>query len=135
MRVVTPRRVVISLLLALSFVGVVAAFSMHRETPPPVVTDAAVATLYPKPGALVQRQTTIFYELDPAYDGTLSVDGHPIPDDQLDRLNVGRNRIAFTPGEGKELTRLRAGRVCAVATFHRLGETAERTVPWCFNLS
>lgn len=136
-RLFTVRRVVVSLLLALSAVGFVVAFTMHHETAPPVISDGAVVTLYPKPGALVQRQTTVFYELDPSYQGTLSIDGHAIPDDQIERIAVGRTRIGYTPGPGKELARLPPGRVCAIASFWPLGQSpaTARSVPWCFNLS
>ena len=133
----TVRRIVLSVLLALSAVGFVAAFAMHHETAPPVSSDASVGTLYPKPGALVQRQTTVFFEVDASYQGSLSIDGHAIPDDQLERIPVGRTRIAYTPGPGKELPKLRPGRVCAIASFWLIGKSpaSARSLPWCFNLS
>src|SRR5437764_1319935 len=78
-------------------------------TPP---RDQAIGVVYPGVGAFVERQTQVYYELDPSYDGVLQINGVEIPEDQVDRLSTGRTRIGFTPGPGKELSRFPPARNC-----------------------
>jgi len=135
-RLFTPRRVVSSLLLAVAFAGLYMAFVLHDDSPNPKLRPSAVRTVAPEPATLQLRQTEIFVELEPAYRGTLTVNGTPIPDDQLDVI-VGLNRYSFTPDEGKEIDELPPGRTCAEVTF--LLVTDENAEPgryrWCFNVS
>ena len=122
------------MLLAVSFVGLIAAFIMHEEEPEAVARPRQVAAISPEPGTLQLRQTEIFAELDPTYVGSLSINGTPIPDDQLDV--VGLSRFSFTPGEGKELRSLPPGRNCAEVIFRlAVGGGEPGRFRWCFNVS
>lgn len=135
-RLLTPRRVVSSVLLAAAFAGMYAAFVLHDDTPNPRLRPAAVRTISPEPASLQLRQTEIFVELEPAYRGTLAVNGITIPDDQLDVLE-GLNRYSFTPGEGREIDELPPGRTCAVVTFRQVTDVNAEpgTYRWCFSVS
>ena len=134
-RIFTPRRVVSSVLLAVSFVGLVAAFIMHEETPEAADRPRQLRVVTPEPDTLQLRQTEIFVELDPSYVGSLSVNGRPIPDDQLDVIS-GLNRVSFTPGQGKELRSLPPGRNCAEVIFRlAVGGGDPGRYRWCFNVS
>lgn len=135
-RLFTPRRLVSSVLLAVAFVGLYMAFILHDDSPNPKLRPQAVRTVSPDPGTLQLRQTEIFAELQPAYRGTLSVNGTVIPDDQLDVID-GLNRISFTPGEGQELEELPPGRTCAEVSFEQITDpdVEPGRYRWCFNVS
>jgi hypothetical protein len=135
-RLLTPRRVVSSLLLAVAAAGIYMAFILHDDTPNPKLRPSAVRTVSPEPASLQLRQTEIFVELQPTYRGALSVNGITIPDDQLAVID-GLNRYSFTPGEGREIDELPPGRTCAEVTFSLVtdpdGEPGRYR--WCFNVS
>lgn len=131
----TPRRIVISLLLAASVVGIVVAFTMHEETEPLRLTHEAVEVVSPEPGEQVLRQTTVFVELKADYTlDALQIDGRAVGGDDLEHIE-GLNRWSFTPGDGKSIEEHDEGRNCATAEFHRVGTTdAPQTFTWCFSL-
>ena len=135
-RLLTPRRVVSSLLLALAAAGMYTAFILHDDTPNPRLRPSAVRTVSPEPASLQLRQTEIFVELEPAYRGALSVNGTVIPDDQLDVID-GLNRYSFTPGEGREIDELPPGRTCAEVSFQLVTDPDAEPgrYRWCFNVS
>jgi hypothetical protein len=132
----TARRVISSVLLAVAFAGLYSAFLLHDDAPNPRLRPPAVRTVSPEPGSLQLRQTEIFVELQPTYQGTLSVNGTTIPDDQLDVID-GLNRYSFTPGPDRELENLPPGRTCAEVTYVLVtgpdGEPGRYR--WCFNVS
>jgi hypothetical protein len=132
-RAVTPRRLVIWVLLAASFIGVVFAFTTSRDEEPPRVQDEAVVRVFPQEGDINVRQDAIGVELAFGYTGVIQVDRVEIPEDQLDRI-AGINRISYTPGPGKEIGALAPGRHCATTVFWRQSESREqaRTYTWCF---
>jgi len=134
--VVTLRRVVTSLLLVVAAGGFVVAAHLHVDAPATPPRDQAIGVVYPGVGAFVERQTQVYYELDPSYDGVLQINGVEIPEDQVERLSVGQTRIGFTPGPGKEISRFPPSRNCATALFWHRDQTraAARMYSWCFNL-
>ena len=125
-----------SLLLAGAAAAIYMAFILHDDSPNPKLRPAAVRTVSPEPASLQLRQTEIFVELEPAYRGTLSVNGTVIPDDQLAVID-GLNRYSFTPGAGQEIDELPPGRTCAEVSFQLV--TDPNSEPgryrWCFNVS
>ena len=133
-RLITVRRAVISVLLALSVGALYVAFTMHKETPV-LLRPRAVHVVYPAPGSLEVRQTTIFYELATEYEGTLRVGDVEIPADQLDVIQ-GLNRISFTPGAGKEIAALEPGLQRATAVYwpRSEGRRAALTYTWRFTV-
>jgi hypothetical protein len=133
--IVTPRRAVISVVLAACVVMFAWAFSQSRTTPRVTYRDAAIVAVYPDVGDLDLRQTRIGVQINPAWTGVLQVDGHEIPDDQVERV-VGLNQIFYTPGPGKETGALAPGQHCATAVVWRITETRDQSHPytWCFNV-
>ena len=128
------RRLVVSLLLAASVVGVVWAFTMHEETEPIRLTHAAVRVASPAPGEqAVPRQSTVFVELDADYAlDALQLQGQAVGGDDLQHI-AGLNRWSFTPGEDKSIEKLPGGRTCATVEFHHASTPAEpETFSWCF---
>ncbi|MDP9388248.1 MAG: hypothetical protein M3Q48_10160 [Actinomycetota bacterium] len=135
-RLFTLRRIVTSVLLAVAAAGFYVGFSLHDDAPNPRLRPQAVRTVSPLPGTLQLRQTEIFVELEPAYRGTLSVNGTPIPPDDLNVIE-GLNRFSFTPGAGRQIEMLPPGRTCAAVTFQLVTDPAAEpgSYRWCFNVS
>lgn len=126
-----------SLLLALAAGGIIAAFSMHEEPRPVVYTNSAVKAVSPKPGEGATQDSTVFIELQPGYAlRTLRFDnGEQMAAEDLDVI-VGLNRYSFTPGEGKQVERLDAGRTCAEVEFSETAQPGNplQTFSWCFDV-
>ena len=132
----TVQRLVLSVLLAAAVVGMVFAFSLHEETPPVVYTHSAIRTVYPQPGDLLNRQTTVFVELEVGYTvRALTINGRSIGADDLDVIE-GLNRYSYTPGEGKLIEQFDEGRTCALAEFSDSNAPGAglQTYEWCFSL-
>jgi hypothetical protein len=134
-RLVTLRRVVMSVLLAVATIGMYVVSTMHDDSPTGGARSRTVKSVSPKPGTIQPRQTEIFAELDPSYRGQLAINGTTIPDDQLAVIQ-GLNRIAYTPGEGREVERLPAGLNCAVVRFQPVpGAPGQAgSYRWCFSV-
>ena len=130
------RRVVIAFLL-LGALGLLYAAGRNGTTEgEPVLTNEAVERLIPANGSpAVLRQAEIGIDLATGWTGELNINGVPIPDDQI-RRNDPLNELYFTPGEGREIEQLRAGRVLVIASIWNFadGETREdaRQVTWSF---
>ena len=140
---ITLRRVVITLLLALAGFTFVFAFTLGED--PPAPASEAVELLIPQPNAVVLKQNEVGVDLKPGWLATLAINGVRIPEDQVNCRDecpppdIGvdpLNRFVFTPGEGKELEELPSGRACVAARIWRVGETEidGHTVPWCFRV-
>lgn len=102
----------------------------------PSLADAAVQSLSPSDGSPnVLRQSEIGIDLAEGWVAQLSINGRPIPDDEL-RINAPLNQFFFTPGPGKEIETLNAGTVIVVASIWKPvdGETRAdaRQVIWRF---
>ena len=132
----TLSRVVMSVLLAVAFAGMYVAFTEHDDSPNPRLRPAAIRTVSPEPDSLQLRQTEIFAELDPVFTATMTVNGTPIPDDQLQVIE-GLNRYSYTPGQGKEIEELPPGRTCATVEYQRRGDLGSlpTTYRWCFDVA
>jgi hypothetical protein len=132
---VTPRRVVLSVLLAVAAVGMYVVSTMHDDSPTGGARSRIVKSVYPTPGSIQPRQTEVSVELDPSYVGSLAINATTIPDDQLSVIR-GLNRISYTPGEGREIERLPAGLNCAVVRFHPVAGAPGQpgSYRWCFSV-
>ena len=96
----------------------------------------AVEQLIPAEDSEVLSQNAIGINLAPGYTGELSIDGTPVPDDELqdDRQTF---QILYRPSEESALGVLPAGETCAQAVIWPISEGREsaRTVSWCFNVT
>lgn len=102
-----------------------------------VPKDTSVVELEaPAPESSVLNQAQILIDLTTNYDATLTVQGVPIPDAQLQK-RPELAQVSFTPGPGKVFEKLPQGRVCAAANVFRIDGQVEdpRTVTWCFNVT
>ncbi len=99
------------------------------------VRRAGLVRVFPLPGTVALRQDAVGAEIGFEYSGRLTIDRREIPDDQLDRIDVGRNRVSFAPGPGQEIESLDEGRHCATLTYWVTAsgeESAGRPFTWCF---
>ena len=131
---VTPRRVLITMLLAVAVGALVVGFQSHREEASTIeVRDGAITRVFPNPGDLNVRQDAVGYELAFGWSGVLQLDRVEIPEDQIDHI-AGINRVSFTPGAAKEIEAMAAGRHCATAVYWRDSDGRERSrsYSWCF---
>jgi hypothetical protein len=136
---ITPRRVVITALLAFA-VGLLAwaaQFTGDPNDPAAGQADSAVEALIPRNGDATLRQAEIGVDLEPGWTAVLVVDDREIPEDQL-RRNEPLNQVFFTPGEGQEIEELEPGPHQASAVIWRpADQTREdgRRVTWRFRVS
>ncbi|MEA3018529.1 MAG: hypothetical protein QOI47_53 [Actinomycetota bacterium] len=134
----TLRRLVITLALVAAAAAFYAAGRNGNTDQKPLVSNTAVEQLIPADGSPnVLRQAEIGIDLAPGWTGSLAINGHAIPDDQL-RRNDPLGQLFFSPGQGKEIEQLPAGEVIVVASVWRPvdGETAAdaRQVVWRFRV-
>lgn len=97
--------------------------------------NAAIDRLIPAPDAKILAQDTIGIDLADGYTATLSLNGTPIPEDQL-TLVPQLNQVTFTPGPGKDTQLIPAQKNCLVATYWRLstGPSQSQSQSWCFTV-
>jgi hypothetical protein len=137
---ITRRRIVISLLLALCAVGLVYGASIGRpDNKPAAYADPAIVALTPGPNESALRQARIGATLATPYtlaqqnvDG-FSINGQGIPEDQLEVV-AGLNQYFYTPGPGKEVSSLPPGRNCVKLIIRRVTDLTDTGHPfgWCF---
>jgi hypothetical protein len=131
----TRRRIIYAVALIAAGIAGVSAFLIRPEPTKPARPPAIVA-VSPADGDSVLHQSEVFAEIDGAFDGELSINGHVIPKDQEERLQTGNTRIGFTPGNDKDFSSFPAGRNCAAIRYWPIseGEASSSTYSWCFNL-
>lgn len=159
---VTARRVVITVVLAVAFGALVLGFRLGTGGREDVAAlEEAVEGQLPAPGSSGLQQESIEIDLAAGWTGTLSVNGVDIPADELNCLddcgvplcgpsetpraggegcrvpNDPQNRVYFRPGAGKEIEELPTGDILVVARIRRLSERPEdaRPVSWSFRVS
>jgi hypothetical protein len=139
-RLITPRRVVISVLLAACAVGLTYGASIGRsDTKPIVYTDPAISSVTPEPNTAAPRQARIGVTLKTPYTlaqqntSGLSINGVGIPEDEIDVV-PGLNQFFYTPGPGKEVSSVPPGRNCATVMIRRVADSSDNGHPfsWCF---
>jgi hypothetical protein len=126
--------------LAVAITLFVVAFTMFEDGgEDPVLRggDAAVVeNLIPRRDAQVPQQSNVGIDLVAGWDGTLVLGGVEIPTDQL-QVTPEIGLIEYTPGEGKAVEELDAGRNCISAIIWRIEDgrgVDDRTIPWCFEV-
>lgn len=94
-----------------------------------------VERVIPDRDSQLLQQGTVGIDLKTGWDGTLTINGVAIPEDQLD-VTESFNLVQFTPGEGKALRALPIGKICATATVWQeaAGKRSSRPVTWCFEV-
>jgi hypothetical protein len=128
--------VAIALLAAAAalFLGVRAADTGGEDAVEVRSRPDVVEHVYPPNGDQVLRQSEIGIDLAPGYDGTLVVNGQPIPEEELRRVPE-QNQIFFLPGEDTTFPKLPGGQNCVTALVWSSAAgpgVADETFRWCF---
>jgi hypothetical protein len=146
---VTPRRILIVLLLAVGVGLMVWAFGNEGRQEDPAATGTgaqsdsggdvaqeAVERFVPREGDLILRQDQVGVDLKPGYDADLVIEGIEIPLDQLTKIEA-QNEVYYRPGPDKEVRALDAGDMCATARVRDLTRPDQppRDVRWCFRVA
>ncbi len=105
--------------------------------------DLAVVVYDPQPGGQVARQAPVGVELEPGYDGRLTINGVPIPEEQMlgaiepgteafanlppEQQDLGprpnnKNVVKYQPGEGKAVAEYDTGTVDIGVRFWKVAE-------------
>ncbi|MGI8936978.1 MAG: hypothetical protein ACR2JF_01955 [Iamia sp.] len=105
--------------------------------------DLAVVAYDPRPGGQVARQAPVGVELEPGYDGRLTINGVPIPEEQMlgaitpgteafanlppEQQDLGprpnnKNVVKFQPGPGKAVSQYDTGNVDISVRFWKVAE-------------
>ncbi|HEY6532828.1 MAG TPA: hypothetical protein VIY72_11020 [Acidimicrobiales bacterium] len=94
-----------------------------------------IEQLLPTRDAKILQQEPIGIDLAPGYEGTLALNGEPLPEDQLGVVPA-LNRVTFTPGPGKAYEALPAGQNCLKATYWKTetGPSQSTDYTWCFTV-
>jgi hypothetical protein len=96
--------------------------------------DAAIERFIPTEGDKIFQQSSVGLDLEAGFDGTLALNGTPIPEDQLEKTPA-LNLVLFTPGPDKEVEQYDQGQNCVVATFWPSSDPAAVTSrSWCFSV-
>jgi hypothetical protein len=97
-----------------------------------------VEQVIPKRGAEALQQAEVGIDLAPGYEGALSLNGTPIPDDEL-RLVPEQNQVFFAPGPDRSFETLPSGQNCVTALVWKSadgrGTPSDVTVQWCFDVT
>jgi hypothetical protein len=134
--VLTPRRLVTTALLLLALV--IAVYGMQHVTDQRAASCGAgpnsaspIKLLYPCPGDDGLRQGRIGVSLAQGYTADLSVDGMPIPKDQL---IISGSDFTFQPGPEKQTGALAPGPHRAEIVYYRLLQdpSTGTTYTWSF---
>jgi hypothetical protein len=129
------QRIVISLLLAASVVGIVFAFQMHEETEDPVRIGTVRRVFPPAEGSML-RQDTIYADLTFPYTGLLVVDGVEITEPQLKKIQVGdANRLSYTPAPNSLTGSLALGRKHTVLVRYWLPDRPDEVSGYSWRFS
>lgn len=133
---VTPRRVVLTLLLLVGVGAIVLAFS-RTETSGGAddITvsggDNAVEALIPGRNAETLSQSEVGIDLADGWTGNLALNGVDLREDEINRVDA-LNQVLYRPPDG-----LDSGQNCVAALIWRVDESEEqgRTVSWCFEVT
>jgi hypothetical protein len=140
-RRVLLRRIFITIVVLAALGGMVIAVQHTRRGDEPPISvsgtqNSVVEQVAPEPDSSVLSQAQIEIDLTTDYDAHLILNGTRIPDEQL----LKRPELAqvfFSPGPGKAVDKLPAGRNCVEAVIFRRDGTNEEVNPerWCFNVT
>ncbi len=133
-RKLQPHHAVFALLIVVVVVCVVVLFK-KAQSGSNGLDNAAIDRLIPAPNAKILAQDSVGIDLADGYTATLTLNGTPIPDDQLNVVPQ-LNQVTFTPGPDKETQLIPAQQNCLTATYWKLstGPSQSQVQSWCFTV-
>jgi hypothetical protein len=121
-------------LVAAVVAGAVAVLVVVGEGGSPSQAGGGVEALIPSDDSQILQQATVGIDLAPGYQAELSVNGVPLPLDQV-VVERGLNTVTFTPGPGRAYERWPAGETCLTAHLWPVeNPTAVDVRTWCFTV-
>ncbi|MGI8754612.1 MAG: hypothetical protein ACR2MB_01880 [Acidimicrobiales bacterium] len=147
------RRAVIAVVLVVAVTVLVLAGRRNQVGQALKDRDPVVVVQLPPPGGRALRQTEVGAELKVGYDGRLTINGTPIPEEQMsgaiDPTTVSaqelrqfgirpnkRNSVYFQPGPGKVIESFDTGPVTIALRYFkdRQATTTGRTISWTISV-
>ncbi|MDG1846016.1 MAG: hypothetical protein P8J01_06420 [Acidimicrobiales bacterium] len=144
-RIIAPAMVAFGILLVLF------ALVLTNRGPEDIRVEGnpIIEALVPEADSEVLRQSTVGIDLISGYEAELTINGIPIPPDQINVLRDVENpresattggsfgstlnRFVFQPLNGRAVPELLGGQNCVVAEFWPLSNPSERKkIEWCF---
>lgn len=126
------QRLVVSIMITFA-VGLIVVGYTLTDTGDSTTLSPAFEELIPAAGSEILAQDRVGIDLASGYDARLTVNGIPIPDDQLTRV-AALNEVTFSPGSDREFESWPGGNVCVEATYWLIaaGDDDASTFVWCF---
>ncbi len=129
----TRQKLILLIPLAIAITAGVIAW-LTGSTGTPQASDAIVEEVLPARNSKVPQQSEVAIDLVPNWRAELTVNGVPIPVDQMAVIEA-QSRFGFQPGAGKEIEALQPGRNCVVATYWPISNPEQRfSRSWCFSV-
>lgn len=130
------RRLVIIGGLAAAIAVFAAAVLIYANNPDPNGLPVAIQSVSPQPNDEVLRQADITVDLAVGYTAELTINGIPIPEEELFRVPA-LNQLTYEPGSLKTIQTLLPDRNCATVTYWLIaGSQADaNSYDWCFESS
>jgi hypothetical protein len=122
-------------LAAVALAGLLVFFATRTDgADQPVLYPTGLRSVVPTENATAPRQGSIGVSVGPGWAPSVSINGVPVPDGQLDGGTRQLGEYLFAPGPGQVIEEIRPGRNCAtvraVATVDRDVEDFEFS--WCW---
>jgi hypothetical protein len=129
-----PRHAVYALLLVIVAVSIFVLFK-KSQTNGVNLGNGAIERLIPAPGSKILSQDEIGIDLAPGYEATLSLNGTPIPEDEL-RIVPELNQVTFKALPYGETQLVQGQQNCVVATYwlSSAGPSQSTNRSWCFSV-
>ncbi len=118
---------------AVVVVGCIFAIVQLNESNATDMGNGAIEKLVPAPATSILSQTEVGVDLAPGYTARLSLNGIPIADDEVRRIDA-TNSVLFLPGPGRSIERFTPGQNCMTAEYWLMveGDASSQTATWCF---
>lgn len=121
-------------LLGLGLAVLIGASVLFLPSGDPEALPSAVENYSPKDLDIVTQPVTVLVDVKPGYTVTMTIDGIPVPPDQMDAIEV-TGRYQFDPGPGKIIERWTPGDHTVVATYvGGPGNVEAGNVVWTFTV-
>ena len=144
-------RLIGPLLLTLGICGVILGFALSSQGSSDIRVEGnpIIESLLPEPDSEVLRQSFVGIDLISGYEAELTINGVPIPPDEINVLrdlenpresaetsgSFGStlNRFLYQPLEGRAVPELLGDRNCVSAVYWPLSDPEKRQrIDWCF---
>lgn len=128
----TSIKVLIGVILA-ALVGVSVLYFVKAPGSSNEPVSTVIESITPANGDKTLQNGQLKVDLLTGWDARLTIDGVPIPDDELSKV-APLGTITFQPGPGKALESFPAGQNCVVMTYWQIatGPDNSFTKSWCF---